>query len=206
MFLQLKKSTHLNKTLSLQLREDPVQIRGNMNKFQSLEYDLPVTNIGDNYSAEKWGDKDTITFKKGDHFNLKVSSALYNKLVDYSKGELVDITMTPTDKGVTYKINPSVSVWDKPVYDEGVTSKPYGYDSVKSRDDDRSLEIKWGMAFNNATRLFVHSKMLYEDKVKAIENIMPKMFEIACGMKPLTEPEVPGKIKKVEENDDDLPF
>tara|TARA_R110002020_G_scaffold117911_4_gene269490 strand:+ start:7041 stop:7562 length:522 start_codon:yes stop_codon:yes gene_type:complete len=173
-----------------------------MNNFQKLDYELPVTNIGDNYSAEKWGEKEAITFKKGDNFNFKCSSALYNKLVDYSKGELVDITMVATDKGVTYRVAPSMSKWDKPVYDEGVTSKPYGYDSVKNRDNDRSLEIKWGMAFNNATRLVNYSKMPYEDKVEAIEKMMPKMFEIACSMKYLTKTEAP----KVVKEDDDAPF
>lgn len=206
MFLQLKKNTHIDKTLSVQLRQDPIQVQGKMNNFQKLDYELPVTNIGDNYSAEKWGEKEAITFKKADNFNLKCSSALYNKLVDYSKGELVDITMVATDKGVTYRVAPSMSKWDKPVYDEGVTSKPYGYDSVKNRDDDRSLEIKWGMAFNNATRLLTNSKMLYTDKVEAIETIMPKMFEIACSMKPLVSNNVPSEVKKVEEKDDDLPF
>ena len=95
-------------------------------KLTSEQYKLPVTNIGDNYTAEKWGEKDAITFKKADNFNLKCSSALFNKLVDYSKAELVDITMVATDKGVTYRVAPSMSKWDKPVHDEGVTSKPYG--------------------------------------------------------------------------------
>jgi len=206
MFLQLKKNTHIDKTLSVQLRQDPIQVQGKMNNFQKLDYELPVTNIGDNYSAEKWGEKEAITFKKADNFNLKCSSALFNKLVDYSKAELVDITMVATDKGVTYRVAPSISKWDKPVYDEGVTSKPYGYDSVKNRDDDRSLEIKWGMAFNNATRLLTHSKMPYHEKVESIEKIMPKMFEIACSMKPLVDKNVPSEVKKVQENDDDLPF
>jgi len=202
MFLQLKKNTHIDKTLSVQLRVDPINIKGVMNKFNNLEYELPVTNIGDNYSAEKWGDKEPIVFKKGDHFNLKVSSALYGKLTDFSKAELVDITMTSTEKGVKYNVGASFSVWDKPVHDEGVASKPYGYDSVKNRDDDRSLEIKWGMAFNNATRLLTHSNMSIEGKLEAIEQIMPKMFEIACGMKSLTETETP----KIVEEDDDAPF
>lgn len=210
MFLQLKKNTHINKTLSVQLRQDPIQVQGKMNNFQKLDYELPVTNIGDNYSAEKWNEKEAITFKKADNFNLKCSSALFNKLVDYSKAELVDITMVATDKGVTYRVAPSISKWDKPVYDEGVTSKPYGYDSVKNRDNDRSLEIKWGMAFNNATRL-VSSEKLHEetdinDRVALIKMITPKMFEIACGMKPLTDHVLPSEIKKVKENDDDLPF
>ena len=126
MFLQLKKNTHIDKTLSVQLRQDPIQVQGKMNNFQKLDYELPVTNIGDNYTAEKWGEKDAITFKKADNFNLKCSSALFNKLVDYSKAELVDITMVATDKGVTYRVAPSMSKWDKPVHDEGVTSKPYG--------------------------------------------------------------------------------
>ncbi len=208
MFLQLKKSTHIDKTLSVQLREDPIQIQGKMNNFQKLEYELPVTNIGDNYSAEKWGDKDAITFKKGDNLNLKCTGALYSKLVDYSKAELVDITMIPTDKGVTWRVAPSISQWEKPVDDGGVTSKPYGYDSVKNRDDGRSLEIKWGMAFNNATRLInsVEGENNINKKVEMIQEIMPKMFEIACSMKPLTDHVLPSEIKKAKENDDDLPF
>jgi hypothetical protein len=204
MFLQLKKNTHIDKTLSVQLREDPINIKGVMNKFNNLEYELPVTNIGDNYSSEKWGDKDPIIFKKGDHFNLKVSSALYGKLTDFSKAELVDITMTATEKGVKYNVGASFSVWDKAVHDEGVASKPYGYDSVKSRDDDRSLEIKWGMAFNNATRLVANiDDISPNQKALLIEGIMPDMFKIACGMKQLTESQVP---KITEEEDDDAPF
>jgi hypothetical protein len=62
------------------------------------------------------------------------------------------------------------------------------------------LAIKWGMAFNNATRL-VSSIPLHSDegdvqsRVKVIESIMPEMFKIACSM-----PE----LKQVNEND--LPF
>jgi hypothetical protein len=62
------------------------------------------------------------------------------------------------------------------------------------------LAIKWGMAFNNATRL-VASIPLHNDegdvqgRVKVIESIMPEMFRIACSM-----PE------SMQEKANDLPF
>lgn len=202
MYLQLKKNTHIDKTLSLQLRQEPSQINGKMNQFNNLEYHIPVINIGDNYTAEKWGDKDPITFKKGDNLELKCSSALYNKLVDYSKGELVDITMIATDRGVTYKVSISEVEWDKPV-----TDKEYHPDlQPKSKDID--MNIKWGMAFNNATRLVsnINTDENVADKVALIKDIMPKMFEIACGMDALIHSDVSSKVDKNTAENDDLPF
>jgi len=202
MYLQLKKNTHIDKTLSLQLRQEPSQINGKMNQFNNLEYHIPIINIGDNYTAEKWGDKDPITFKKGDNLELKCSSALYNKLVDYSKGELVDITMIATDRGVTYKVSISEVEWDKPV-----TDKEYHPDlQPKSRDTD--MNIKWGMAFNNATRLVsnINTDENVADKVALIKDIMPKMFEIACGMDALIHSDVSSKVDKNTAEDNDLPF
>ena len=205
-YLQLKKSTHIDAPFNFQLRANPIEIQGKMNQFDKLEYEIPVTNIGSSYSAEKWGDKEPMTFAQGSNLDFKCSGALYGKLVDFSKGELVSATMASTEKGIKWIVEMSSKEWDKPVDDGGVTSKPYGYDSVKNRDDDRSLEIKWGMAFNNATRLVCNVNTDHKAKVKMIEQIMPKMFEIACSMKPLVSNNVPSEVKKVEEKDDDLPF
>ena len=63
------------------------------------------------------------------------------------------------------------------------------------------MAIKWGMAFNNATKLLskiktTDSVSFIEDKVKMIEEIMPDMFRIACSM--------PDEVQK--KDDDDLPF
>ena len=206
-YLQLKKSTHIDAPFNFQLRANPIEIQGKMNQFDKLEYEIPVTNIGSSYSAEKWGDGEPMTFAQGSNLDFKCSGALYGKLVDFSKGELVSVTMASTEKGIKWIVEMSSKEWDKPVDDGGALAQPYGYNSVKNRDEDRSLEIKWGMAFNNATRLFINSKMPYEDKTEAIKKIMPKMFEIACGMKPLTEVNVPKEITKKEiNNDDDVPF
>ena len=64
---------------------------------------------------------------------------------------------------------------------------------------DKDVNIKWGMAFNNATRL-VSSIPLHSDegdiqaRVKLIAAIMPEMFKIACSMpnaKSLDQGDVP---------------
>ena len=205
-YLQLKKSTHIDAPFNFQLRANPIEIQGKMNQFDKLEYEIPVTNIGSSYSAEKWGDKEPMTFAQGSNLDFKCSGALYGKLVDFSKGELVSVTMASTEKGIKWIVEMSSKEWDKPVDDGGALAQPYGYNSVKNRDDDRSLEIKWGMAFNNATRLVCNVNTDHKAKVKMIEQIMPKMFEIACSMKPLVSNNVPSEVKKVEEKDDDLPF
>ena len=52
------------------------------------------------------------------------------------------------------------------------------------KPQNTDLAIKWGMAFNNATRL-VGSTLVedsLDDAVKAIDRIMPEMFRIACSM------------------------
>ena len=52
------------------------------------------------------------------------------------------------------------------------------------KPQNTDLAIKWGMAFNNATRL-VGSTLgedSLDDAVKAIDRIMPEMFRIACSM------------------------
>ena len=77
-------------------------------------------------------------------------------------------------------------------------------EAIQVNKPSQNLEIKWGMDFNNATRLVsnITTNETNADKVELIEKIMPDMFRIACSM-----PEEPIKqeIKK-EEEEDDLPF
>ena len=78
----------------------------------------------------------------------------------------------------------------------------YGYGSVKERDTDKRLDILWGMAFNNATRLVANNNEVPpKQKVSVIEEIMPEMFKIAKGLDDVLMQE-----QKQENKDDDLPF
>ena len=98
-------------------------------------------------------------------------------------------------KGDTVKIEHKPMGEDRSMY----VVSPTEVKSI-SKPGSNDIAIKWGMAFNNATRLVssipLHSDETPQDRVKLIKDLTPKMFEIACSM---PEP-------KKEEVKDDLPF
>ena len=202
-FLQLKMAHHIGKTLSLQLQENPIAITGKPSGYEGkMEYHLPCVNIGDTYLAAPYKDKDPFEIKTGQAFDFTCSIALYKKLVDYPKGELLDLTMNKTEDGIRYDIQGSNKEWTKTVEDtRSAIDKPYGYNSVKERDITTQDNIRFGMAFNNATKIACSCDNLDADaKVMFIEHIMPQMWEIVNSLDSLMEEPVQ------EVKDEDLPF
>ena len=97
------------------------------------------------------------------------------------------------------EINDDTNIDELKVFDSS-TDTSHNVEHKPANGVERDIAIKWGMAFNNATRL-VSSLPLHNDegdlksRVKVIKSIMPEMFSIACSM--------PAQ-KQV--NEDDLPF
>ena len=202
-FLQLKMSHHIGKTISLQLQENPIAITGKPSGYEGkTEYHLPCVNIGGSYYAAPYKDKDPFEIKTGQAFDFTCSIALYKKLVDYPKGELLDLTMNKTEDGIRYDIQGSNKEWTKAAEDtRSAIEKPYGYESVKERDITTQDNIRFGMAFNNATKIACSCDNLDADaKVMFIEHIMPQMWEIVNSLDSLMEEPVQ------EVKDEDLPF
>ena len=202
-FLQLKMAHHIGKTLSLQLQENPIAVKGEQSGYEGkTEYHLPCVNIGDTYLAAPYKDKEPFGIKTGQAFDFTCSIALYKKLVDFQKGELLDITMNKTANGIRYNIQGSNKEWTKPVEDtRSAIDKPYGYNSVKERDITTQDNIRFGMAFNNATKIACSIPDLDADaKVMLVDYILPKMWEIVNSLDSLMEEPVQ------EVKDDDLPF
>ena len=202
-FLQLKMAHHIGKTLSLQLQENPIAVKGEQSGYEGkTEYHLPCVNIGDTYLAAPYKDKEPFGIKTGQAFDFTCSIALYKKLVDFQKGELLDITMNKTANGIRYNIQGSNKEWTKPVEDtRSAIDKPYGYNSVKERDITTQDNIRFGMAFNNATKIACSIPDLDADaKVMLVDYIMPRMWEIVNSLDSLMEEPVQ------EVKDDDLPF
>ena len=202
-FLQLKMSHHIGKTISLQLQENPVNVPGKQSGYEGkTEYHLPCVNIGATYYAAPSKDKEPFEIKTGQAFDFTTSIALYKKLVDYPKGELLDITMNKTADGIRYDIQGSNKEWTKAVEDtRSAVDKPYGYNSVKERDITTQDNIRFGMAFNNATKIACSIPDLDADaKVMLVDHIMPRMWEIVNSLDSLMEEPVQ------EVKDDDLPF
>ena len=202
-FLQLKMAHHIGKTLSLQLQENPIAVKGEQSGYEGkTEYHLPCVNIGDTYLAAPYKDKEPFGIKTGQAFDFTCSIALYKKLVDFQKGELLDITMNKTADGIRYNIQGSNKEWTKTVEDtRSAIDKPYGYNSVKERDITTQDNIRFGMAFNNATKIACSIPDLDADaKVMLVDHIMPRMWEIVNSLDSLMEEPVQ------EVKDDDLPF
>ena len=120
------------------------------------------------------------------------SENAHNTLRGCSKGDTVSIEHKPRPKGGSMYI---VDIVGKSSVS---SSKKQSY-----QNDDKDMSIKWGMAFNNSTRLVANMKDITpEQKVMLIKNIMPEMFEVACSMPSNQVVEEPA----AQEEDDDLPF
>ena len=209
-FLQLKKEHNMERAIQVQLKVEPNEIEPVMNKYDNPEYTVPCTNIGADYTS---GPSGSFILYAGKDFDLKATKAMMNKLVMFDKGSLVHVEMAKSekeDRDMFWKIEPSRVVWEKEVSDtETVTKKPYGYNSVKERDTDRRLDILWGMAFNNATRVAVAKHTISktmgsnEETVKDIQDLTVRMYEVAKGLEKVIQEE-----KQLEQaiDDEELPF
>ena len=202
-FLQLKKDHNKDRPIDVQFCQNANSITPQSKKHGDNtwnEYRLKCINIGGNYKPQVDSDYEIRT---GQDFELVMSDALYNKIVDYQSGEIVTIEMAsnPNKPGqVFWKVRPSEKEWTKGVENiKPVNESAYGYDSVKERDIDKKLDILFGMAFNNSTRLVSSTDMLPSEKVKAIKQILPDMFKIAQSMDEMI-------VVNEPENDDDVPF
>tara|TARA_R110002012_G_scaffold132007_3_gene284913 strand:- start:1327 stop:1836 length:510 start_codon:yes stop_codon:yes gene_type:complete len=122
------------------------------------------------------------------HFASKVA---HESLKEYKKGDIVEIkhTRKADGKGTVYVVT------------------AIGVSKVES-SNDTSLSIKWGMAFNNATKIVIakHSKSdTIKDNdhlIKEVSEFTQELFKVACSMPS------PGSQNKaaVDIDDTDVPF
>jgi len=83
------------------------------------------------------------------------------------------------NKGDTVRIEHKITGENRSMY----VVSPTTQNAPKS---DMDQNIKWGMAFNNTTRLVcafpLHRDEGIGDRVGLIEELLPKMYKIACSM------------------------
>lgn len=200
-FLQLKQSSHINKPLLVEILVDVFDVICETNDYGDLEYKVKCKNKGSEYLAAPNKDGSVYKINPGQEFDLVCSEALYKKMNTYESGSSIKVEMIPNPKGGIF--------WNVDM------STGADFDKQKQPTkaiENTSLEIKWGMAFNNATRLVaaedLNDEVGLKEKVAIIESIMPGMFKIACSM-PMPEHENNNNRKpeaEKKENEDDLPF
>tara|TARA_R110002020_G_scaffold224728_1_gene434595 strand:+ start:856 stop:1491 length:636 start_codon:yes stop_codon:yes gene_type:complete len=209
-FLQLKQKHNIttkdkDRSINVQLQIDPNDVDAKENKYNKLEFIMPCKNIGSDYVTAEAG---SYTIYSDKTFDLTCSQYLMKKIMPFSKGDCLNIAMIDDGERTDYNVKASNIEYDKPPEEvKTVKESKYGYDSVKERDTDRRLDILWGMAFNNATRLVaaekLHDEVDINERVKLIDSIMPKMYEIAKGLTAVLEQE---QKEQKKEDEDDLPF
>ena len=185
MFLHLKKKYHMNKPVKLKLLSDMFDIKAERNQYDNMQYTAKAKNIGVDYPQKEKGG---YLIRGGQEFDFVMSEALYKNISVYEKNANIMVLMKETNSeknkaGFVWEVKPCSEVHSAPM-------------------DNRDSAIKWGMAFNNATRLVSEFDWSCDEKIKVIKEIMPQMFDIACGMPEKPKKEEPKKV----EGDDDLPF
>tara|TARA_R100000995_G_C3467998_1_gene116756 strand:- start:159 stop:842 length:684 start_codon:yes stop_codon:yes gene_type:complete len=143
----------------------------------------------------------------GSSFEWQISNALYNSMnaQDLRGTPRIGVEMHVTPDSTNWVVcdmdNDSALPWDNK---EGVTeqdvnktddtsqinannSLTYGYRDVKSRDNQRSLEIKWGMSLNNAVKIICESKdsKFFEDMEQVqveVRNMTHRIMNVATGL------------------------
>ena len=125
----------------------------------SLLFDNPKTGLSASGEWRLYG-----VNHNGVEKSFFASDKAHEIMQHYNKGDNVLIEHKQIQDGKTvYSVSP-VSV------------------EFKKSKDDQDKSIKWGMAFNNATRLVMSEHEFDGDVMKRVElikQIMPKMYEIA---------------------------
>jgi hypothetical protein len=179
-FLTLKKEHHMDKPIIIELTQSPGEIIGQKNKYyDKIEFIIKVINIGSEYLCAPKNDLEPYKININQEFDFIMTETLFSKINNFEKGEKVFINMAPGSKGM---------VWVVQLATENdinkLRIKTPDYVLNKNNNNDRGLEIKWGMAFNNATKLVAQTTTSIDQKdmVKEIKRIIAPMFQVACGM------------------------
>ena len=167
-----------------------------------------------------FGKDNQYKIEQGDSFEWQISKALYNTIFDMGfKGKAkLGVKMSVTADSTAWVVsNPEDAVFDDirdNTNETHVDEKlEYGYRNVKSRDDQRDLNIKWGMSLNNAVKVVTEFGKPNEliladpDKLKGqIKEMTFAIMDVATSLDDWIAEQ--GEESRMEQavKDEDLPF
>ena len=138
-----------------------LEIERNKSVIVTLKFDEPRTGVNQNGPWRLYG-----VLHDGIEKSYFASDKAHEMLQHYKKGDTVKIEHKPTGEGRSmYVVSPTTQ-------------------NAPKSDTDQN--IKWGMAFNNTTKLVssfpLHNDEGIADRVGLIEELLPRMYKIACSM------------------------
>ena len=194
MAFQIKKDLHLDIGIYLELLDDLTNAQVKTDNYDNTKYIVPIKHIGNDITEGgglKWfHDKKTsewVILKDGKTTDMEISEALYKQLVKYDKGSKVQVMMKDIDgkmgKFTGYDVKPLNGVASEGS-SEVTNDKPKTVDvpnKVLYSNDDRDMQIKWGMCLKEATKLSIAICTDEEEPnyLQTIEHFTFKLMDIA---------------------------
>ena len=194
------QKTQANKLFIIQFQkpfEDGEWVEDN---FQNSIYQIQSKLLKGSQASLLSGKNNEYKISIGQEFIWTISKALYKEMsyieVEAKVGVVMAVSGTTTSWNVD-EINDDTNLEELKIFDSS-TDTSHNVEHKPANGVDRDIAIKWGMAFNNATRIAAVEEGNLKDKVAIIKDLMPEMMMIATGLDEY--------LKSLESSDDDLPF
>lgn len=195
------QKTQANKLFVIQLQkpfEDGEWVEDN---FQNSIYQIQSKLVRGSQANLLSGKDNKYEISIGQEFIWTISKALFREMSNVEGAARVGVVMAVSGTTTSWRVdevNDDTNLEELKVFDSG-SDTSYNVEHKPENGVNRDVAIKWGMAFNNATRIASSEKEgKPKDKVAIIKDLMPEMMKIATGLEEY--------LKSLEPKDDDLPF
>lgn len=205
-----------NKLFIIQCLDEIDVIGPTTDDFNNIVYPMNAKLVKG--SPIVFGKENQYKIEQGDSFEWQISKALYNTITDmgFTGKAKLGIKMDVTADSTAWVVsNPEDAVFDDVRDDDSQVDDKlqYGYKDVKHRDDNRSLEIKWGMSFNKACDITIarHSAdaKFFEDMDEVqvyINDLTHRLMNVATGLNVWLNEKGESERFEHSKGDEDLPF
>ena len=200
------QKTQANKLFVIQLQkpfEDGEWVEDN---FQNPIYQIQSKLVKGSQANLLSGKDNKYEISIGQEFIWTISKALFREMSNIEGEAKIGVVMAVSGTTTSWRVdevNDDTNLEELKIFDSGSdTGHNYNSGSVEYKPDngiDRDIAIKWGMAFNNATRIAASAKVDHpNENVTIIKNLMPEMMKIANGLEEY--------LKSQKPEDDDVLF
>jgi hypothetical protein len=202
------QKTQKNKLFVIQFQKPFEDGEWAEDNFQNSIYQIQSKLVNGSQTSLVSGKNNEYEINIGQEFIWTISEALFKQMSSIEGKAKVAVVMAVSGKTTEWRVNEvndDTNLEELKIFDSSTdTGHNHNSSDIKHNPDndvDRDIAIKWGMAFNNATRLVANTSYgnSLSDKVSLIKDIMPEMFKIARGLDAVLKQEQ-------KQDEDDLPF
>jgi len=194
------QKTQANKLFVIQFQKPFGDGEWTEDNFQNSIYQIQSKLVNGSQTSLVSGKNNEYEINIGQEFIWTISEALFKQMSSIEGKAKVAVVMAVSGTTTEWRVNEvndDTNLEELKVFDPS-TDTSHNVEHKPENGVDRDIAIKWGMAFNNATRIAASEEGKPKDKVAIIKDLMPEMMMIATGLDEY--------LKSLNPSDDDLPF